>query len=199
MFIKLKYMTSLHHNYFRKRKVEWGYYKWGGNSSCLCRQPSGGGPVQWSREKEAPIEAHKVGWGSQQWAHFASLFPWGCWENRCGMTRASARVLLGNRATGILALHLLWKSIWEVLWDGSPSWYETPSSEWSGSRKIPVTGVIGLEYFLGTFSLTKKGSIFVFFPGGLHEELGYGKFGGIRNSVLVVYNYFSVLSNSNLI
>lgn len=45
------------------------------------------------------------------------------------------------------------------LWDGFPSWYETPSSEWSGSRKILVTGVIHLECFLRSHSQRKAASL----------------------------------------
>lgn len=75
MFIKLKYMTSLRHNYFRKKIVEWGYYKWGGNSSRLCWQPTDGGPVQWSRKTEAPFKVHRLCRGSQASLALNSLCP----------------------------------------------------------------------------------------------------------------------------
>lgn len=45
------------------------------------------------------------------------------------------------------------------LWDGFSSWYETSNSEWSGSRKILVTGVIRLECLMRFHSQRKPASL----------------------------------------
>lgn len=50
VFTKLKHMTSLHCECFRRKKLERGDYERGGNGSCLCQRLAGAGDAERQRQ-----------------------------------------------------------------------------------------------------------------------------------------------------